>query len=45
MWPFDVRRERNGQKIYEMYAETVEVNQNLGDEVFSVPEGKGKKKK
>jgi hypothetical protein len=36
-WPFDIRRERNGQKIYEMYAETVEINKDLTDEVFALP--------
>jgi len=37
LWPYDVRRERNGDKIFEMYSETVEVNKNLGDELFALP--------
>ena len=37
MWPYDVRRERNGQKFFEMYAESVEINKNLTDDVFSLP--------
>jgi hypothetical protein len=37
LWPYDVRRERNGDKIFEMYSETVEINQNLGDELFAMP--------
>ena len=36
-WPFDVRRDRNGEKIFEMFAESVEINQNLTDELFSLP--------
>lgn len=37
MWPYDIHRERNGQKLYEMYADSVEINQNLTDETFSLP--------
>jgi len=37
LWPYDIRRERNGEKIFEMYAETVEINQSLGDELFTLP--------
>jgi hypothetical protein len=37
MWPYDTRRERNGQKIYEMYAESVEINKDLTDAVFTLP--------
>lgn len=36
-WPYDVRRERNGEKIYEMYSESVEINKNLKDSLFSIP--------
>ncbi len=36
-WPYDIRRERNGDKIYEMYAESVEINKNVKDSLFSVP--------
>ena len=36
-WPFSVRRERNGEKIYEMYADSVEINQNLTDDLFNIP--------
>jgi hypothetical protein len=36
MWPYVVRRERNGQRNYEMYAESVQVNQGLGDEFFTL---------
>jgi len=36
-WPYDIRRERNGDKIYEMYSESVEINKDLGDELFTLP--------
>ena len=36
-WPYDVRRERNGQQIYEMYSDSVEIGKSLGDELFSLP--------
>jgi len=37
LWPDDIRRERNGDKIYEMYSESVSINQNLGDDLFTLP--------
>ena len=39
MWPFAIRRERNGEKIFEMYSETVEINQDLKDSMFKLPTG------
>lgn len=36
-WPFDVHRERNGEKIYEMFSDSVEINQNLTDDLFTLP--------
>jgi hypothetical protein len=36
-WPWDIRRDRNGEKVYEMYSESVEVNKDLKDELFSLP--------
>lgn len=39
MWPFAIRRERNGEKIFEMYSETVEINQDLKDSMFTLPPG------
>lgn len=38
-WPYDVKRERNGEKIYEMYSESVEINKTLKDNLFSIPAG------
>jgi hypothetical protein len=37
MWPYDIRRERNGQKIYEMYSDSVEINKDLKDSLFTLP--------
>ncbi len=39
-WPLQMRRERNGEKVYEIYSETVEINQDLTDDLFTVPSGK-----
>jgi hypothetical protein len=36
-WPHVIQRERNGEKIYEMYAESVAVDQGLTDELFTLP--------
>jgi len=36
-WPYDTQRQRNGDKIYEMYARSVEVNKNLKDNLFTLP--------
>jgi hypothetical protein len=36
-WPFDIRRDRNGDKLFEMYSESVEINKNLKDELFTLP--------
>jgi len=36
-WPFDIRRERNGEKIFEMYSDSVTINKNLKDDLFSLP--------
>jgi hypothetical protein len=37
VWPTNIRRERNGDKIFEMYSDSVEVDKNLNDDVFSIP--------
>ncbi len=36
-WPFDVRRDRNGEKIFEMYSDSVAINQDLKDSLFALP--------
>jgi hypothetical protein len=37
MWPFAVERERNGEKIFQMYAESVIINKDLRDDLFTLP--------
>jgi hypothetical protein len=36
-WPCNIRRERNGDKVYEMFADQVEINQDLKDDLFTLP--------
>lgn len=35
-WPFVLRRERDGEKISELFFESVEINQGLTDELFTL---------
>jgi hypothetical protein len=42
-WPYQITRERNGEKIYQMFAESMAINQDLTDNQFSLP-APGKKK-
>jgi len=37
MWPLTIHRERNGEKIFEMFSDSVEVNQGLKDDLFTLP--------
>lgn len=39
MWPFTIERERNGEKIFVIYSESVTINQNLTDNLFTMPAG------
>jgi len=36
-WPGTVERERNGDRIYAMYSDSVAINRNLTDNVFTLP--------
>ncbi len=36
-WPFDIHRERNGEKVYEIFSESVEINKDLKDDLFTLP--------
>jgi hypothetical protein len=36
-WPFDIHRERNGEKVYEIFSDTVEINKDLTDNLFTLP--------
>ena len=33
----NIRRERNGEKIFEIYSESVQLNKNLKDDLFTLP--------
>ena len=35
-WPHDIRRTRNGEKLFEIYSESVKINQGLKDDVFTL---------
>lgn len=39
MWPFTIERERNGYKVYQMFASKVEVDQPLPPDIFELPAG------
>lgn len=34
-WPQEITRERNGEKIYQIFADSVTINQDLTDDLFS----------
>jgi len=36
-WPFNIMRQRNGEKIYEIFSESVTINQGLTDALFTLP--------
>ncbi len=36
-WPFAITRRRNGEKIFEIFSESVAVNVGLTDELFTLP--------
>jgi len=36
-WPLAIVRLRNGEKIFEMYSDSVDINRNLTDNLFSLP--------
>jgi hypothetical protein len=36
-WPFNILRERNGEKIYEIFSESVAINVDLEDSLFNLP--------
>jgi hypothetical protein len=38
-WPFDVQRMRNGEIIFQIYADSVKINQSLPDTLFELPSG------
>lgn len=36
-WPYQIERERNGEKIFEIFSENVVINQDLTDAQFALP--------
>ena len=38
-WPFAIRRERDKEKLFELYSEHVVANQSLADSLFILPPG------
>ena len=36
-WPFTIQRERDREKLFEIYAESVTINQGLTDNLFTLP--------
>ena len=38
-WPFNIQRLRNDEKIFEIYSESVEINQGLAQTLFVLPAG------
>ncbi|MGC8792340.1 MAG: hypothetical protein ACP5U2_02995 [Bryobacteraceae bacterium] len=38
-WPYVIERERDGEKIFQMYSERVEINPGLSDDLFRLPPG------
>jgi hypothetical protein len=39
MWPFSVQRLRNGDRVFQMFAQSVEINKNLSGTLFTLPAG------
>ena len=39
MWPFSIERQRNGYKVYQMFADQVQVDQPLPRTIFDLPPG------
>jgi hypothetical protein len=37
MWPFSIQRERNGETIFEIFSESVTINNDLTDNLFTLP--------
>jgi hypothetical protein len=39
MWPYVIRRERNGDRIFEMFSDQVQVNPEVDASAFKIPSG------
>ncbi len=36
-WPHQIRRERNGEKVFEMFSDSVAIDKDLTDDIFVLP--------
>jgi hypothetical protein len=36
-WPYAIQRERDGEKVYQMFSDSVEINPGLTDNLFTLP--------
>ena len=39
MWPYDIQRMRNGDRIFQMYSDSVEIDKSLPGSLFALPPG------
>jgi len=39
MWPADIQRERDGEKIYQMFSDSITVSNNFDPNLFQLPSG------
>ncbi len=39
MWPLDIQRERDTEKVFELYAESVTLNNKFSESLFTLPSG------
>jgi hypothetical protein len=44
-WPEQITRDRNGEKVYQIFSDSVLINQDLTDSLFVVPNGPASKTK
>jgi hypothetical protein len=42
-WPHQITRERNGERTYQIFSESVTINRDLTDSLFAVPNGPAQK--
>lgn len=42
-WPHQIRRDRNGDKVYEIFADSVKINNDLTDSLFTLPDSSAAK--
>ncbi len=36
-WPLNIRRERNGDRVFEIFSDSVEINKDPADDLFTIP--------